>query len=148
MTDIIFYKYTGENNRLYKNLSDGKTISCNFNLEYDLINPKIRIVTSDTFDYNYCYIPSLKRYYFIDENMIKRNNFYEMQLTLDVLMTYQNEILNLYGTVTQSDKYNYLQGANIPVNSKTNLKKYEFNDVFNHDGNYVLLTVGYKGSDS
>lgn len=143
MTDIIFYKYTGENNHLYKNLSDGKTISCNFNLEYDLINPKIRIVTSNSFDYNYCYIPSLKRYYFIDENMIKRNNFYEMQLTLDVLMTYQNEILNLYGTVTRSQENNYLLSNSPEQTAKPTIDKYEFDaSNFNTNGFYILVSTG------
>lgn len=143
MFDIIFYKYSGERNRLNKTLDNGTTISCNFNIEYNLINPRIKIVYGDDFDFNYCYIPSLNRYYFVDYKTITRNTFWELHLTIDVLMTYKTEILNLYGTVTQSTKYNYLQGVNIPVTSKTSFKTYEFNDVFNHDGTYVLITAGY-----
>lgn len=143
MFDIIFYKYSGERNRLKKELPTGTTIPCNFNMEYGLINPIIKLVYGSDFDFNYCYIPNLKRYYFIDSVEIKRNTYWYLKLSLDVLMTYQTEILNLYGTVTSSKKYNYLMGGNIPVSAKTELKTYEFKDVFDHDGTYVLITAGY-----
>lgn len=148
MTTIQFYKYTGERNRMNKTLGDYVTVQSNFNIEYNLINPSIKIAQSEIFDYNYCYIPEIDRYYFIDRVNIRRGGFFELYLTLDVLQTYHDKILALYGTVTQSQNTDYLNGANIPVKSQTQFKKYEFNDVFNHDGTYVMITSGYIGSST
>lgn len=145
MTNITFYHYTGEQNRINKTLENGIQIPCNFNIEYNLINPTIRIASNKDVSYNYCFIPELNRYYFIDRCVIKRGGYYELYLTLDVLQTYKDKILNLYGTVTRSKTSLYLEGNNLPVTSHTKIKKYEFNDVFNHDGTYVMITSGYVG---
>lgn len=140
MIHITFYKFTGARNAINKTLSDGVTIECNFNLEYNTVHPKLKIV-ADAFDYNYCYIQEINKYYFIDDNIIKRNTYYEMNLTEDVLTTYKDFILTLTGTVTRSKTPYYLQGANFPVKSETMLKKYDFTDAFNHTGYYVLIAV-------
>lgn len=147
---ITFYKYTGENNRLDKSslLTDGYTISGDFNIQFYQITPIIKITQSDYFDYNYCYIEELKRYYFIVQNVITRNGFNEIRMTLDVLMTYKNIIKTLHGTVVNSKKFNYLKNNNIPVTSKTTLKEYDFTDAFNHTGNYVLIGIGNEVNEN
>lgn len=147
---ITFYKYTGENNRLDKSnlLTDGYTIEGDFNIQFYQITPTIKITQLDYFDYNYCYIEDLKRYYFVVQNVITRNGYNEIRMSLDSLMTYKDTILTLYGTVTNSKKYNYLKNNNIPVTSKTNLKEYTFTDNFNHEGNYVLVGIGNEVNEN
>lgn len=123
---ITFYKYTGERNRLNKTLTNGATMDGNFTQAYYRNTPRLKIVSETDFDYNYCYIEDSNRYYFIDSVMVTRNNFYECTMTLDVLMTYKNDILKLSGTVTRSTNFNYLDGNSIPQTSKTNQKQYVF----------------------
>lgn len=146
MIDIYFYSYNGEKNRLKKALPIGNAFSCNFNAEYNLINPVIKIAQTDDFTYNYCYIPAVKRYYFIDRVVVRRGGYYELYLSLDALMTYKDNILKLYGTVTRSTKFNYCNESSVPIDLRPQFKKYEFEDHFNHDGTYVLITTGYVGS--
>lgn len=138
--NVTFYKYTGENNRLNKTLENGVTLECDFNMEYYTITPNLKLYT-ESCDYNYCYIADINKYYFITNKIIQRNKLYILRLSEDVLMTYKDLILTLYGTVTKTTNYNYLDGNNIPITSKTELKEYSFNDVFNHTGNYVLIGV-------
>lgn len=142
MINITFYHYSGERNRMNKTLGDGVEIPSNFNMEYNKINPTIRMALPENFDYNYCYIPELKRYYFIDRVTIRRGGFYDIYLTLDVLQTYHDEILAMTGTITESQTADYMQGANIPVYAKTTTKSYQFEDKFNHAGTYVMIATG------
>lgn len=141
--NIVLYKYGGEFNRLNKTLENGVSISCDFNMDYSKINPTIRLVYNNDFDFNYCYIEDFEKYYFISNVTVKRNGFIVCGLIEDVLMTFKDVILQSKGTVTMSSNGLYLSGVGIPTTSKTSMVKYEFNDVFNHDGNYVLISSGY-----
>lgn len=141
MLQLTFYNYKGLKNALMKTLEDGVTIECNFNIDYDTVHPTIKLVLPDKFDYNYCYIPEINKYYFVDAVSIKRNNFYEISLTEDVLQTYSEFIKTLSGTVVQSKTPYYLQSANFPVDSRVQVKQYSFTDKFNHDGNYIMVGV-------
>lgn len=142
MFNITFYNYSGLPNAINKTLENGTTIACNFNIGYNEIHPKIKIV-ADNFNYNYCFIESTGKYYFIDSVTITRNQFYELELTEDVLQTYKDYLLTLYGTVIESKTPYYLKGANFPVYSQYNMKKYEFEKTpYNKDGGIILISVG------
>lgn len=145
MTDVIFYNYNGKRNQLSKTFSQGTNIKCTFNAEYNLINPSIKISNLTDFDYNYCYIPSVNRYYFIDRKILRRNAFYELYLTIDVLQTYYNSIKIMSGTVVRTDTnraYDY-QNTSIPVTIVPTFETYSFENKFNSDGVNVLLATGY-----
>lgn len=141
--DIEFYNYTGEFNRLNKTLTDGTTVSCDFNIDYNKINPTLKLKYDNDFNFNYCYISDFGKYYFIDNVTILRNGFIVCNLTEDVLMTYKELILSASGTITKSFNSPYLQGANIPVTSKPSIVKYDFDDSFNHSGEYVIIASGF-----
>lgn len=146
--EITLYKYTGEFNRINKTLptSDNLTMDIDFNLDYPILRPKIKIVTdTDLSDYNYCTFNGFN--YFIESKDRQRTGIYYLQLLLDVIFQYKDVILKQHGTVIQSKTSLYLQGVNIPVDGRPQIKTYTFNDVFNHDGNYVLIANGYSGGD-
>ena len=56
----------------------------------------------DAFDFNYCYIPAFKRYYFVQQVVILNNDRMEFHLTVDVLATYKADILAASLYVTRS----------------------------------------------
>ena len=45
------------------------------------------------FDFNYCYVPNFKRYYFVND-ITQDNNFWYVTCTCDVLATYRDTILS------------------------------------------------------
>lgn len=145
-TTITLYQYNGERNRMTKTLKNGTNVIIDFNSEYNIITPTIKLCGYETLDYNYCYIPDKKKYYFIDRIIERRNGFFECYLTEDVLQTYHDEILELYGNVSQTQKFNDSYESNVPVVCKPTTKVYSFNnDAFDFDGtNYVLIGTGYK----
>lgn len=142
--NIVFYKTEDERNRIIKTLTETVRFEGVFTTSYNTINPTLQIVSRETFDSNYCYIQETNRYYFIDKINIRRDGFYDLYLTLDVLMTYQDKILNLWGTVSQSKNSGlYLKNNSISLDARPQLKKYEFTDNFNHEGNIILSCSGF-----
>lgn len=108
--DIIFYKSTNEVNSFPKTLTDGVAISGSLRSECDILNPVIEFEgIGVSIPYNYCYIPTFKRYYFITEAKSVRNGILELSMHVDVLQSWANEILNSKGLILRSgslkDKY-------------------------------------------
>lgn len=53
------------------------------------------VITLSVFtDYNYCYIPQFKRYYFVTGCIVGTHGIYTYTLAVDVLATYKSEILS------------------------------------------------------
>lgn len=92
--DIIFYKSTNEVNSFPKSLTDGVTISGSLRSECDILNPVIEFTGIGVdIPYNYCYIPTFKRYYFITEARSIRNDIVRLSMHVDVLQSWVNDIL-------------------------------------------------------
>lgn len=92
-----------------------------FKTENNVINPKIVIRNSDgKLKCNYCYIPHLNRYYWISNISTANGDFLILDLTVDVLMTYRNEIKNSYGFIERNevDYNNYLIDNEVVVSNK------------------------------
>lgn len=105
--EIRLYKYTGSPNVISKTLNAYKSIDGYMSNDLDIDNPTIRL-TSYTLDYNYVYIPVLKRYYYINDVTIDPNGVYILNLSIDVLMTFKDEILNstILVTATNPNDFN------------------------------------------
>lgn len=107
--EIIFYQNTSKKNVINKIINNELSLECFIKDYNNILNPQIRInYNIDNFNYNFCYIPKLKRYYFIDNITIERNNLINLTLSIDILMTYKEVILNSSGIVKRSKNgYNY-----------------------------------------
>lgn len=104
--DIIFYKSTNEVSSFPKSLTDGVTISGTLRSECDILNPVIEFTGIGVdIPYNYCYIPTFKRYYFITEARSIRNDILEISMHVDVLQSWANEILNTKALVLRNEDY-------------------------------------------
>lgn len=94
-------------------------------------------------DYNYAYIPAFDRYYFMKPTILDGNRM-ECELTIDVLMTYKDDIKNLECVIGRnSNNYNsYFHDDNLTQFSykAVQTKLFSNSDAFNHN-NYVLITV-------
>ena len=71
---IKFYYNSSEKNKINKSISRELTMDGNLRDECSVINPTILVEHSNLSNYNYVYIPEFKRYYFITEMTIVRNN--------------------------------------------------------------------------
>lgn len=139
---IDFYKMTELKNKINKTLENPFTLENVFfkSGNIDLVNPFIRL-TSDVTQYNYCYIRELERYYFIDNIIIESNNIKKYLLSIDVLMSYKNQIMNNKTHIIESE--NILNADNINYNGKNSEIVKTFNFPFNpfNENTDILITV-------
>ena len=82
--------------------SSGQTVhDCKLKENCSVHDP-ILILSTNTVNYEYAYIPSWEKYYFIEDCVSLANGLVEYHLTEDVLATYKTTIGNLYAHVLYS----------------------------------------------
>lgn len=155
--DIIFYKSTNEVNSFPKTLTDGVTISGSLRSECDVLNPVIEFTGIGVdIPYNYCYIPTFKRYYFVTEAISIRTNILQLSFHVDVLQSWANELLNTRAMIYRSEdvskqnkyiedeKYITYPECDFIVKEATSLSgSLEETDVqSNNSYSYVIITSG------
>lgn len=112
-----------------------------------VVNPTFKMVDKDIYlTANYCWVDTLRRYYYIDDIELS-NGFAYLHCTVDVLMTYKEEIkqrrvvvkrqennFNLYQVDDKVTLLNYecVKTVSFPTNKGFDATKQEF----------VLCTIG------
>lgn len=144
--EILFYNTSSESNRIGKTLENEKTLTGSFKTEVDIQNPVIEVNTN-LLNYNYCYIPDLNRFYFINKIEITRANFFTVYLHIDVLETYKDEIKQLHVVVTNSSNGNpYYDGYISGVDVRTEYQTKQFENNFDENGQIVMIALyGERG---
>lgn len=138
--DITFYKMTDNENKINKNLENGFNATCSLKSECDLLNFSILLsqIKIDNFNYNYCYIPILKRYYFVTSLNVYRNGIIEVSLSIDVLMTYKDKLNGQFHIVRSSNTENIVSAD---VKNKTEKISTEYAvDFIDVDSKNILIS--------
>lgn len=92
--NIKFYTNLSEKNAVNKNITLLNDFTGTLREESSIIDPVFTITSlSSLATCNYAYIPDFGRYYFINNIKCLRNNYYQVSMHVDVLMTYKNQIL-------------------------------------------------------
>lgn len=114
--------------------------------ETDIVNPSI-VVSRNFYDSiilkaNYLYIDKLDRYYYIN-NISFADSMIVIDCTVDVLMTYKNQIRNLTCTVTRNEnlKNGYLNDDNYNIQAYKQVVCKMFPNAINNDS-IILMTAG------
>lgn len=144
MVTIEFFTYTGHADTVNKQLSDGFSVSGVLRDSFDILNPILNVRSKTNITANYCYIPLLGRYYFIDGIQIESNDKYEIRLSVDVLKTYETEILNATGTVTERDGANpYTSNRKGVYDVRPNFEKVVFPNtgLLSEQGSIIMVTL-------
>lgn len=99
-TTIFAYKQNDENDVLSKILTGVSVFDGSFNSAINLKN--INIDVTDYYrNYNYVYIPSLDRYYYVDSIEYISSDFARLHLKEDVLMSWKNLIKSQKAFITR-----------------------------------------------
>lgn len=143
--DIKLYKNHSEKNKINKSLTGEVEYSGTLRDETSVINPTVLIHATNLSLYNYAYIPEFHRYYFIRDIVSVRNGLWRVTLSVDVLMSFKNDILDLNVILSdtestgQSDYYSGDQWRTL-VKAKTDIIK--FSNGLLDNGEYILITAG------
>lgn len=140
---ITLYNCTDSANRIDKTVASGLTVTGVMKNALDIDNISVDIQTPvETFNYNYCYVQELKRYYFIQTPVVSPNGIMTLPLVCDVLMSFKSTIENIVGTIgrrTNPQKYNSAFSANF--DTRPGVERYNFTNNFDETGNIIMVTI-------
>lgn len=147
MTTINFYSYNGHLKTVNKQLGEFTAIEGDLRQTFDVLRPTVTLRKQPRPTFNYCYIPDLGRYYFVDRVSFEGNNAYELALRIDVLKTYESEILAATGRVSESDNPDpYISNRESVYKRTPNFEKVAFANtgLFKEDGSIIIITIKGK----
>lgn len=100
--DAYFFQFAKKRNSTARpETSSGVNYTIQFKDETGVINPRITTIRPDARSFNYCYIPTLARYYFITDWQYL-NGVWEASLSVDVLASYKTQIGSTTCTIERS----------------------------------------------
>lgn len=93
---MTFYKCTAENERVDKTgfLQSVGTLSGFFREETSIFKPVVLVEYDKVPDFNYVYISTFGRYYYVTAYTSVRTNLWRLSLSIDTLMSYKDTILS------------------------------------------------------
>lgn len=145
MIKIQTYNYTGEHNRVDKTeyLTDTTDYEGVLNAQFDVLHPVVRFRTSTPVAFNYAYIESLGRYYFVD-NIKQDGNVCSVSFSVDVLHTYRDKIKQLQAVLVEGEDTNkYSSNRQNVYDTRPKFERLEFseNKTFEDKGNIIMVTI-------
>ena len=138
--EIKTYMNNSEAIRLNKNLTEVSTLSNVRLLENcSLLNPSFVFKMPENLFINYIYVPKFGRYYYINNITILDNNMVQIDCSVDVLMTFKDEIKNTkQHIVRQENEYNmYMIDGRMAVLQKIDRQTLNFKPP---EGGWVIDT--------
>lgn len=141
---ITLYTNSSEKNKIGKSLTAVDTLEGSIKGESSIINPVILIEYNDPTAFNYCYIDTFGRYYFVNDVVVVRNNLLRVSLTVDVLESFAAAILSQYVIVDKNtvDFEKYLPDENLLSLVKTKTDIVNFPSGLLESGEFILITAG------
>lgn len=144
MVTINFYSYNGHPDTVNKVLGIPTPIDGALRQDFDILHPVITLKQSPLPTFNYCYVQALGRYYFVDRVEYVGNNTYELSLRVDVLKTYETQILAATGRVSESDNPNpYISNRETVFDRQPNFEQVPFANtgLLNETGGIIMVTL-------
>lgn len=130
----ILYNNASDNKKLNKNLNTIATVELTLYLDTNVLNPIFKVKNFNNSG-NYIYVPDLGRYYFIDNYTLSNQCVY-LHCSVDVLMSYKNEILNHEYLIKRNEflRDNKLTDTEISLSCKKQIVTEQISDQFINDG--------------
>lgn len=145
---VIFYKNNSENTTVNKTLTAAKEKN-NIIIKHEIDTKYPTLVLDDLsmLDYNYCYIPSFKRYFYFQNVKFENGNRCTVDLKVDVLMSFKTQINNAVAFIErcESPVHNkYINDPLLPIKTtrKLVLKEGNFVAFSSTLKNYLCVTGG------
>lgn len=151
MFSIYLYQNLSENNRMDKNLNPPVTFQGSLKENTSVIDPVITIESPVNVVclYNYLFIPDFNRYYFITNVIAITDTLTQINLHVDVLMSFKDYIRsNLATTRRQENDWNlYLNDGSFRTYQYKTVGTYKFSNGFPKDNDLVMAIAGRSNID-
>lgn len=143
MIKIKTFIYDGKPNEVNKTLQENEEYTGVLNCTVNVLTPVVRFRTRTPVNFNYVYIDSLNRYYFVSE-ISQDGDICTVRLKVDVLYTYKDKILSSSATLTKGENVNkYVSNRSDVVDLRPNIRKVDFpnKELLNETGSIIMVTI-------
>ena len=143
MIKIKTFIYDGKPNAVNKTLQENEEYTGVLNATFNVLTPVVRFRTRTPVSFNYVYIESLNRYYFVSE-LNQDGDICTVRLRVDVLQTYKEKILASSATLTKGNNINKFVSnrTNIyDVRPKTKKINFPNTGLLNETGTVIMITL-------
>lgn len=143
MIKIKTFIYDGKPNKVNKTLQENEEYTGVLNSTVNVLTPVVRFRTRTPVNFNYVYVDSLHRYYFVSE-ISQDGDVCTVRLKVDVLMTYKDKILASNATLTKGENVNkYVSNRSNVVDLRPNIRKVDFpnKELLNDTGSIIMVTI-------
>ena len=138
---VNIYDNQSNENVINKNIKLITTKDSVFRMEKKEKTPMLILHNSTIKGVNYVGIPDFKRYYFIEHIEPYNSELSRIYLNTDLLMTYQDEIINNEVLITATEKPSYLSNT-LPTSRELIKDKYMSNVTLTNGTTKILTTIG------
>lgn len=143
--ELRLYHTLDNENVINKNLTLIHTMEIKLKDVVSIISPILILSEVEGVNYfqcNYCFLSDFNRYYFIRDIEVLNNKNYRLQLEVDVLESFKDDILNSRAEYKRLIKEgDYLEFNNIS-DVRKDIDIYESNVTLNGEKNILLSTIG------
>lgn len=145
---MITIGQTSDDRRKLSKSFNGTSINVTPKNPCDVLAPVFILTWNNSFvNANYLYCPDFGRYYFVDDIVILTGQRAEIHCSVDVLMSYRDQILNLNVNVQRNaaERNKLIYDANYPEEILSTVSVLKFDSApFGVDGGYntVLTVIG------
>lgn len=140
---IKLYHTNSSSNTLGKELTGETPFSVVLKDTTEVLQPEITLKSETLLDFNYAYIPDFDRYYFINNIESVANSLVRILLSVDVIESYKEDILNSWGLISKDKPPNFYvdSGYDSEVKKESTILK---SDVVldPDDRTIVLVSIG------
>lgn len=144
--NIKLYKNDSNNNVLNKKITLINEYNILLKDNVDVYRPIIKIKAELLNKCNYVFIQDFNRYYYVVNKRSINIEIIELTLECDVLMSFREHILNLKCIIDKQENINlgnkYYDDNSLISLSKEFIESYNFNNGFNENGEFILITAG------
>lgn len=143
MVTIDLYYYPNRRDTVNKQLTEKTPVDGLIYNETNLLSPVVKIRWNSLFTFNYCYINALNRYYHIDKFRLLETGVYELNLSVDVLKTYEQQIMSATATVNEKEQANrFISSRSNIYDVRPNFEFIQFpQSHFTEDGTIILVAL-------
>lgn len=138
---VNFYNTQSNENVINKKLKLISSRDIIFRMAINEKTPMLILHHSTIEGVNYVGIPDFKRYYFIEHVEPYNSSLSRVYLNTDLLMTYQDEIINNQVLITATEKPSYLSNS-LPTSRELIKDKYISNVTLTNGTTKILTTIG------
>lgn len=155
MLTLQFAQTTKARNSTFVPPVSGATTQVLLREETSIVKPTFRmrleyegmVSAADLFQYNYCYCPEFKRYYFITDIVSYTAVIFDISCECDVLATFREDILNTDAFIMYAEsQYNaMLSDSRLPISDSSIMQVVTYPFTVCDDDGCFILTLAAEG---